>query len=154
MGRSSDCPISLKDASSIAGPAVNLDKQAGCFGKYAASGIENPALGPMLAALAAQPVALQANRRRGVNRAQITDFHLCGYSRQPLGPHRFAHRLVEHCGNDAAMYITVRTLESFQNRRQANHFSVFGKQKLQMQSSGIGRSATETAALGVMHHGG
>ena len=70
---------------------ANLDENAFSFGQHMASCVENPGLGPVLAALTAQQAALQANRRSGADRAAVVDLHMSRHRSQAPGANCLAH---------------------------------------------------------------
>jgi len=133
---------------------AHLNEQSLRIGQRVASCVDNPRLAPMFAAFATDEAALHANGRSRRHGAKVIDLHLSGHGGQPLGSYRLAHRLVQQRGDDAAMQITGRALEAVWNRGQAHHSSVLGKQKLQMQATGISRPAAKAAVLRLVRHGG
>ena len=100
----------------------------------------------------ADQAAFQANRRLGVNGAQVLHRHLAGQGGYPARPKGLAHGLVEHGGNDAAMQVTGWTLKAGRNGCQANDAQIFGDHVFQMKAGDIGRSAAKTAVQHALLH--
>ena len=122
--------------------------------KTSTSCVENPGFAPVFAALAANQAALHANLRSRGYWPKVVDLHPAGHGRQPPRANGLAHDLVQQRGDDAAMQVAGRTLETVRNRRKANHAPIFGKQKLEVQAGRIGRAAAKATVLaGVRHRG-
>ena len=101
----------------------------------------------MLALLAADDAALDANRDVTGNGAEVIDFHLPRHGRIAQGAHCFAHGLVEQRGDDAAMQVAGMALESIGDGGKAHDGAVGSEQELEVQPGGIGRAAAEAAVL-------
>jgi hypothetical protein len=73
---------------------------------------------------------------------------LASHGRPATGANGLAHGFIEQRGDDAAMDITGRALKSIRHRLKADNGAIFGEQKFELQSGGIGWSAAKTAILG------
>jgi len=133
---------------------ADLDEEALCAGQDVASCAEDSGFGPVLAAFTAEQPAFQADRRSGVHWAQVFDIHLPGHSRKAAHPYRFAHRLIEQRGDDAAMHVAGWALEALRHRERADHASIFGLKETEAQTVVIGRAASKAAALGLVRDWG
>lgn len=101
----------------------------------------------MLAKVAANDAALDADRLAAGNGTKVLDFDLARDGRIAFGSNCLAHGFVEQRGNDAAMEVAGVPAECVGDDGKADDRAIGGEHELEMEPSEIGWPTTETAIV-------
>lgn len=102
----------------------------------------------MLAQLATDDPALDADRDAAGNGTAVIDLHLPRHCGLAQGAHRLAHCLIQQCGDNSAVQVSGMALEIFAHGRKTHDGAVGRNQKPEVQPGGVGRATAEAAVLG------